>query len=530
MIYTAFAAPARTLTARITIDGTTYGPEVIASIKLNRGISLADQFEIGTAYAQVVTFELLDEDDSLLQGHNFLGKTATVEIGVEIQNIEGPIFSYVSMGDYILQAPEKVQKTLWRFDGTDPMIKTDILFEDILEYPQTVAAIYQHAVEQAGLTTDTTTFINGDVVIDLKPAYYDMTIREVLADVAELAAGYCIYEDGQVRIKSISQDTNTIVNSENIISFRRHEDQDIIIDQIIVQQNGTENYLEGVGVYPYYIADNAFIQGDPQRFAPAIFAALTGTAFVPCEVEFNGNPAENLTGWVTLDFLGVNYKVMPMAREISFSGGMREKWVSNYLDNQPKDPAAENPIRTIRRTNAGVLVLKDQIESRVSDLENDMDGFESKITQSASDITQSVSETYTKQTDFGDYQEVVTSSFDQMAKDFGFEFTTVKKSVTDLGEDVQDEFEIIKNNIQFGQEEISPGVWTPTITLGTSTNELSLIIRNSRISFMQGTSEVAYISNNTLIITDGTFLNSLRIGNFGYKPRSNGSLAFGKVV
>ncbi|KAF5061940.1 hypothetical protein DSECCO2_309960 [anaerobic digester metagenome] len=526
MINTAFAAPDRTLTARITIDGTIYGPDVIASIKLNRGISLADQFEIGTAYAQVCTFELLDENDTLLQGHSFMGKTATVEIGVEILDE----FNYVTVGTYILQAPEKVQKTLWRFDGADAMIQTDIKFEDNLEYPQTVTAIYQHAVEQAGLTTDTTTFINGDILIYLKPAYYDMTIREVLADVAELAAGYCLYEDGQIRIKSIVQDQNTIVNGENIISFRRHEDKDILIDQIIIQQNGAEDHVEGVGVSPYYIADNAFIQGDPERFAPSLYAALNGTAFTPCEVEFNGNPAEPLTGWVTLDFLGVTYNVLPMAREITFAGGMREKWVSNYLDNKPKDPAAENPIRTIRRTNASVLVLKDRIESRVAAVEEDMTELGSAFTQLPGQILQTVSQSYTTTGEFGDYKTELASQLSQTASDYSIEFTTVKKTVTDLEEDVQDELDLIKNQIKFGQEEISPGIWTPTITLGSSTNQMTLIIRNNKISFMQGTNEVAYISNNTLYITDGTFLNSLRIGNFAFKPRSNGSLSFSKVV
>ena len=46
---------------------------------------------------------------------------------------------------------------------------------------------------------------------------------------------------------------------------------------------------------------------------------------------------------------------------------------------------------------------------------------------------------------------------------------------------------------------------------------------------MDNGAEVAYFSNNQLIITDGHFLNSLRIGAFAWVPRENGNLSLVKV-
>ena len=46
---------------------------------------------------------------------------------------------------------------------------------------------------------------------------------------------------------------------------------------------------------------------------------------------------------------------------------------------------------------------------------------------------------------------------------------------------------------------------------------------------MQNESEVAYVSNGKLYITDGEFTNSLTVGNFAYLPRTNGNLSFKKV-
>ena len=68
------------------------------------------------------------------------------------------------------------------------------------------------------------------------------------------------------------------------------------------------------------------------------------------------------------------------------------------------------------------------------------------------------------------------------------------------------------------------------VTLGTSGSEIVLRQRNDRVYFEQNGQEVAYISNNQLYITDAQFLNSIRIGNFAFIPRSNGSLGFRKVT
>ena len=70
----------------------------------------------------------------------------------------------------------------------------------------------------------------------------------------------------------------------------------------------------------------------------------------------------------------------------------------------------------------------------------------------------------------------------------------------------------------------------PVLELGAVTSDIILKQTNDRIQFIQGGMEVAYISNNTLYITDGHFINSLRVGDFAFIPRANGSLDFKKVT
>lgn len=66
------------------------------------------------------------------------------------------------------------------------------------------------------------------------------------------------------------------------------------------------------------------------------------------------------------------------------------------------------------------------------------------------------------------------------------------------------------------------------IYIGVEGNPIQLIEKNDRISFVQAGSEVAYFSNSKMYVNDGQFNNTLRIGNFGFSPRPNGSLDFKK--
>lgn len=68
------------------------------------------------------------------------------------------------------------------------------------------------------------------------------------------------------------------------------------------------------------------------------------------------------------------------------------------------------------------------------------------------------------------------------------------------------------------------------LLIGEDGNELLLRVDNDRISFVQSGSEVAYISNQKLYITNGEFVNSLQLGKFAFLPRENGNLSFKRVV
>lgn len=152
----------------------------------------------------------------------------------------------------------------------------------------------------------------------------------------------------------------------------------------------------------------------------------------------------------------------------------------------------------------------------------------SAIQQEAGKIRQEVKETYTSSSDFGEYQKVVTSEFKQTAKDFNFTFEEMTKTINGNQEVTEAEFELIRKYIRFENG---------NIILGESGNPVTLTIENSRIYMAVGGVIVSYWevdetgqTQPKFYVTDGEFLNSLRLGNFAFTPRNNGNLSFGKVV
>lgn len=129
-------------------------------------------------------------------------------------------------------------------------------------------------------------------------------------------------------------------------------------------------------------------------------------------------------------------------------------------------------------------------------------------------------EQYVATGDLEEYKRIVSTQFEQTAKDFTFLFENAISKVNALDGATQEEFEKWKKYIRFVDG---------NIVLGKVGNEITLNLENDILYFLQNNGKVAYLSNNKLYVTDGEFIKSLTVGHFGYKPRKNGSLTFGKI-
>lgn len=141
----------------------------------------------------------------------------------------------------------------------------------------------------------------------------------------------------------------------------------------------------------------------------------------------------------------------------------------------------------------------------------------SLIQQTSEAITMEVAETYATNDQVTD---LVSTSMTQLADSFEFLFTEMQTTVDANDAEMREQIQTIEKYIRFENG---------NIILGEAGNELTLHIENDRISFMDAGAEVAYLSNKQLVVLDGHFLNSLRVGSFAWLPRENGNLSLVKV-
>lgn len=141
----------------------------------------------------------------------------------------------------------------------------------------------------------------------------------------------------------------------------------------------------------------------------------------------------------------------------------------------------------------------------------------SLIQQTSAAITLEVAETYATNDQVTD---LVATSLTQLADSFEFLFTEMQTLVDANDAEMREQIQTIERYIRFEGG---------NILLGEAGNELTLRIENDRISFMDAGAEVAYFSDRHLVVLDGHFLNSLRVGSFAWLPRENGNLSLVRV-
>lgn len=141
----------------------------------------------------------------------------------------------------------------------------------------------------------------------------------------------------------------------------------------------------------------------------------------------------------------------------------------------------------------------------------------SLISQAADEIKIEVSETFATN---DKVESLISTTFTQLKDSFEFLFNEMQTVVDENDASAREQFELIQKYIRFVDG---------NILLGESGNEIELRIENDIIQFMNDGAVVAYLSNKKLVVTDGEFLHSLRIGNIGIIPRENGNTSIVRI-
>lgn len=156
---------------------------------------------------------------------------------------------------------------------------------------------------------------------------------------------------------------------------------------------------------------------------------------------------------------------------------------------------------------------------------------QSAIETKANEITSKVSETYVSNSAFEHYQKDMSTQFTQTKKDFTW---SINQSVNDAKNEMNGQIDSVNGRVD-GLKKTTDNVNNymsfdnDGLTLGKSDSAFKTKITNQEWSIQKNGAKVTYINDQTMYITDGQFTQSLKIGNFGFVPRANGSLDFKKI-
>ena len=96
----------------------------------------------------------------------------------------------------------------------------------------------------------------------------------------------------------------------------------------------------------------------------------------------------------------------------------------------------------------------------------------------------------------------------------------IQSSQQHLSDSISNEITLRESYIQFGQDKSNP-----YMDMGNSSSPNKMRLTNTKLSFTSNNIEVASVSNDKMRISNAEVLQSFRIGNFVWQPRSDGHMA-----
>lgn len=118
---------------------------------------------------------------------------------------------------------------------------------------------------------------------------------------------------------------------------------------------------------------------------------------------------------------------------------------------------------------------------------------------------------------------ILTENLSTLAEQSENNFTWTVTKVNEIIEDAavndnltREQLNLIHTYMRFGED---------GLTIGKAGNPLTFRVVNDRLAFYMNDTEVAYLSDNKLYVTQAEILARLQIGKFAYEPQPNGNLS-----
>ena len=158
-------------------------------------------------------------------------------------------------------------------------------------------------------------------------------------------------------------------------------------------------------------------------------------------------------------------------------------------------------------------------EDAEESLETKLSAVRAQISNEGDSIRSEVQATYALASDMNHVTERVSTLSEQSENNYTWAVTRInqlQQDLTNAHEATEDELAIFRTYMTFGEDGLA---------IGKTGNPFTFRVVNDRLAFYMNDTEVAYLSNNKLYVTQAEILTKLIIGKFAFEPQSNGNLS-----
>ena len=142
-----------------------------------------------------------------------------------------------------------------------------------------------------------------------------------------------------------------------------------------------------------------------------------------------------------------------------------------------------------------------------------------QIALTAEQIRSEVKRDYATADQVSQMNETLSTLAEQSENNFTWTVTKVNEIIEDAAANdnlTREQLNLIHTYMRFGED---------GLTIGKAGNPLTFRVVNDRLAFYMNDTEVAYLSDNKLYVTQAEILARLQIGKFAYEPQPNGNLS-----
>lgn len=226
---------------------------------------------------------------------------------------------------------------------------------------------------------------------------------------------------------------------------------------------------------------------------------------------------------------------------IDLSGAARQTvdatFIAEYAESKSPDDAPDDGDILIYRKPASagtastiIHQIKLERSNRATDwtaapedaeeiLEQKLSSVRAQISTEADSIRSEVQATYALASDMIQVTQQVSTLSEQTQSNYTWAVTRInqlQQDLTDTHEATEEELAIFRTYMSFDEQ---------GLVIGKTGNPFTFRVVNDRLAFYMNDTEVAYLSNNKLYVTQAEILTKLIIGKFAFEPQANGNLS-----